>query len=309
MKSQEFPCFWRTSSGCARSRGCGGSTIRHASLPFSLESILLRQSLVLRLTLPDRRTIPFTTNQVTLLVGDIGSFLLLSAAVFAGGFVSGLAGFAFSAVAGGILLHVLPPIEAVPLMMACSVGVQATNLWALRSSIQWKESSLLVAGGLLGVPIAVWLLHATDPGMFRQGFGLAVALYAGYMMFRPSLTYKQQMDKSRNAVVGFGGGLIGGLTAMPGALPTIWCDMHGVSKNQQRGLVQPFIAAMQLFALGLMLVRNDLSSKVFFDLFLSIPALLAGTALGICAFRYVNDSTFRRIVLVVLLMSGLILVV
>jgi uncharacterized protein len=34
----------------------------------------------------------------------LGSFLLLSAAVFSGAFVSGLAGFAFSAVAGGILL-------------------------------------------------------------------------------------------------------------------------------------------------------------------------------------------------------------
>jgi hypothetical protein len=38
-------------------------------------------------------------------------FLLLSVAVFSGSFVSGLAGFAFSAVAGGILLHVLQPIE------------------------------------------------------------------------------------------------------------------------------------------------------------------------------------------------------
>jgi uncharacterized membrane protein YfcA len=65
-------------------------------------------------------------------MGGYGSFLLLSAAVFLGAFVSGFAGFAFSAVAGAILLHTLLPIEAVPLMMACSVGVQATNLWALR---------------------------------------------------------------------------------------------------------------------------------------------------------------------------------
>lgn len=81
---------------------------------------------------------------------DVGSFLWLSLAVFAGAFVSGFVGFAFSAVAGGILLHVLPPIEAVPLMMACSVGVQATNLWALRRNIQWKESLVLVLGGLAG---------------------------------------------------------------------------------------------------------------------------------------------------------------
>ncbi len=240
-------------------------------------------------------------------MSDIGSVLLLSAAVFSGAFVSGLAGFAFSAVAGGLLLHLLQPLEAVPLMMACSVGVQATNLWALRNSIEWKKSLMLVAGGLLGVPIAVWLLHATDAWVFREGFGLSVAAYAGYMLFRPGLSSLQQMSQSRNALVGFGGGLIGGLTAMPGALPTIWCDLHGVPKNQQRGLVQPFIAAMQLFALALMLMRGDLSSKVLVDLALSVPALLLGSALGIVAFRHVNDASFRRIVLVMLLLSGLML--
>ena len=242
-------------------------------------------------------------------MADVTSFLLLSVAVFFGAFVSGLAGFAFSAVAGAILLHVLEPMEAVPLMMACSVGVQATNLWALRKNIQWKQSLILVFGGLLGVPIAVWLLQVADTRTFREGFGLLVACYAGYMLFRPSITYLQQMNQSRNALVGFGGGLIGGLTAMPGAIPTIWCDMHGVPKNQQRGLVQPFIAAMQIFALALLLIHHDLSSKVFIDLALSIPALLAGSALGILAFRNCNEQTFRRVILGILLVSGGLLVV
>jgi uncharacterized membrane protein YfcA len=241
-------------------------------------------------------------------MSNIALFLLLSVAVFFGAFVSGLAGFAFSAVAGAILLHVLEPMEAVPLMMACSVGVQATNLWALRKSIQWRQSLILMLGGLLGVPIAVWLLQTADTTTFREGFGLLVALYAGYMLFRPSLTYLQ-MNQSRHALVGFGGGLIGGLTAMPGAIPTIWCDMHGVPKNQQRGLVQPFIAAMQIFALALLLIHHDLSSKVLIDLALSVPALLAGSALGIFAFHSVNEQTFRRIILIILLVSGALLFV
>src|SRR5258708_11662631 len=117
-------------------------------------------------------------------MAGIAPFLLLSAAVFLGAFASGFAGFAFSAVAGAILLHVLPPMEAVPLMMACSVGVQATNLWALRKNIEWKESVVLIFGGLLGVPVAVWLLHSIDARPFPEGFGLDGAIYAGYMLFR-----------------------------------------------------------------------------------------------------------------------------
>lgn len=236
------------------------------------------------------------------------SFVLLSAAVFFGAFVSGLAGFAFSAVAGAILLHVLQPLEAVPLMMACSVGVQATNLWALRNSIRWKESLVLILGGLLGVPVALWLLHNADARTFQQVFGVTVAIYSSYMLFKPSLSDLQQMSQSRTALIGFGGGLIGGLTAMPGALPTIWCDMHGLPKNQQRGLVQPFIAVMQMFALAIMVARHDLSSKMFVELALSIPALLAGSALGILAFRRIDEAMFRRIILSVLLLSGVLLV-
>ena len=239
----------------------------------------------------------------------LAPYFALSIAAFAGAFVSGLAGFAFSAVAGAILLHILPPLEAVPLMMACSIGVQTASLWALRHNIQWKGSLVLIAGGLLGVPIAVHLLQNVDTATFRTGFGAMVALYAGYMLFRPAVTYLAKMEShGRNALIGFGGGLVGGLTGMPGALPTIWCDMHGVPKNQQRGLVQPFIAVMQVFALALLLSRHTLHSKVMLDFVISLPALAAGTALGVVMFRSVNEAIFRRTILIVLLFSGLSLV-
>ena len=126
---------------------------------------------------------------------------------------------------------------------------------------------------------------------------------------RPGLVYFPEMNEKRIALVGFGPGLIGGLTAMPGVLPTIWCDMHGVPKSRQRGLVQPFIAAMQVFALSLMLLRQDLSSRILPDLALSVPALVAGSALGILAFRNVQEATFRRAILGILLASGLLPVV
>jgi uncharacterized membrane protein YfcA len=127
---------------------------------------------------------------------------------------------------------------------------------------------------------------------------------------RPTLTYLRHVNsRGGHALIGFGGGLVGGLTAMPGAVPTIWCDMHGMPKNEQRGLVQPFIAAMQIFALSLMLSRHSLSSKFLIDLAISLPALITGAVLGIVMFRRVNEIAFRRIVLVILLFSGLSLAI
>jgi uncharacterized membrane protein YfcA len=243
-------------------------------------------------------------------MSNIASYALLSAAVFSGGLISGLAGFAFSAVAGAILLHILPPIEAVPLMMACSLPVQAATLWMLRRNVQWKSSFVLIVGGLLGIPPAVYLLQNVDTWLFRIGFGVLVAAYAAYMLFRPALAaFRWTGCRVRNGLIGFGGGLIGGLTAMPGALPTIWCDLHGMPKNELRGLVQPFIMVMQIFALVLILGRYDLSSKFLLDLTISLPALAAGTALGFFMFRSVNEAVFRRVILVVLFFSGLSLVV
>jgi uncharacterized protein len=233
---------------------------------------------------------------------------LVSVAVFSGAVVSGLAGFAFSAVAGAILLHVMPPIKAVPLMMACSVLVQVSSLCVLMRGVQWKRSLILVAGGLLGIAPAVYLLQHVNTHVFRIGFGVFVAGYSAYMLLRAAMARRPAPGGLIcDGLVGFGGGLIGGLTAMPGALPTIWCDLHGLPKLEQRGVVQPFILVMQIIALGLLMPRIDWKSGVLLDLAVSIPALAAGTALGIVLFGRVDDILFRRVVLAALFVSGLAL--
>ena len=49
---------------------------------------------------------------------------------------------------------------------------------------------------------------------------------------------------------------------------------------------------------------GSLSAKVVVDLAISIPALFAGSMLGLVAFRNINEVGFRKTILVVLLFSG-----
>jgi uncharacterized protein len=240
---------------------------------------------------------------------DVSPFLIVGLGLFAGAVVSGLMGFAFSAVAGSILLHVLPPIEAVPLMMACSTITQAVSLVALRDTMRWRGSSVLIAGGALGMLPALYLLCHVDARIFRIGFGAFLVGYAALMLLRPATTCASEMpDRLRDAVIGFGGGLVGGLTAMPGALPVIWCNFRGMPKDQQRGLVQPYITVMQVLALVLLLLHNGISRDALLDLTLGLPALAAGATLGVVLFRRIDDARFRRVVLAVLLFAGVLLV-
>jgi len=243
-------------------------------------------------------------------VAEFTPFLLLSLAVFAGALVSGFAGFAFSAVAGALLLHVLPPADAVPLMMICSIAVQGASLVILRHNIKWRGSLMFIVGGVVGIPPSLYLLYHVDTWAFRVGFGIFLAVYSAYMLFRPTVACLRQVtSRLQGGMVGFAGGLVGGLTAMPGAMPTIWCDLQGLPKDQQRGIVQPFIAMMQLSALSLMLLHNGLPTKVLMNFTLSLPALAAGTAVGIAMFGRVSDVVFRRVVLGALFVAGVALAV
>ena len=241
---------------------------------------------------------------------DPASFILVNIGIFLGALVSGMVGFAFSAVAGAVLLHVLPPTDAVPLMMACSIVTQGVSLVALRGTVQWHGNPMLILSGAIGIVPALYLLNRIDTQLFRTGFGAFLVLFAAYMLFRPSVTRGRFVPgRARDAIIGFGGGLIGGLTAMPGALPTMWCELRGLPKEEQRGLLQPYITAMQLIALALMLSGRSLPPHALASLLLSLPALVGGAALGVIMFRRVDGASFRRVVLSVLLVAGSALVV
>jgi uncharacterized protein len=236
--------------------------------------------------------------------------LALAIPIFLGGVASGFSGFAFSAISGVVLLHFLEPLLAIPLMMCCSIVSQISSLAVVRQFVQWRECAPLLVGGAAGVPIALYFLTLTNAHAFRILVGIFLVGYAIYMLTKPGFgMIRQAASPLVRTVVGFAGGLVGGLTAMPGSLPIIWCDLRGVSKEHQRGEVQPFILLTQAFAVVLLFSRPaTLHPDLLAVLPLAIPAVIAGTFVGILLWGKIDDAKFRYSVLSMLLISGLILI-
>jgi uncharacterized protein len=242
-------------------------------------------------------------------------FAMLSTAVFLGGLVSGFSGFAFSAAAGAILLHVFEPIAAIPLMMFCSIASQSMSLVKVYRLIRWRELAPLLIGGMAGAAVAVPLMATVHPHSFRIAFGVFLAGYALYMLTRHLLIRRPLAPAAGAAsvpalsIVGFAAGALGSLTAMPGALMVVWCELRGLSKESQRALVQPFIIAVQIFAIGLYCLQpHAIGFELFRHLALALPAVGLGTFIGMSMFSKVNDQVFRCSALIIILASGCLMV-
>ena len=224
---------------------------------------------------------------------------------FAGALVSAFSGFAFAPVAGIILITAFQAKAIVPLLMICSIIVQVTTLLYLRRSLAFGSIGSMLVGGALGVPLAVLLFQRLDPHLFQVAFGLFLAAYSTVMLMRPCSQTTVVSRRSHEVAVGFLGGLVGGLTAMPGAVPTIYCDCRGASKVVQRATVQPFILAMQVLALTLMVLHGDIDAGIGDLVVTALPGLVVGVAAGLLLYGRVPDAGFRRAVLFLLLTTGL----
>ena len=102
--------------------------------------------------------------------------VILSGAVLAA-MVSGSSGFAFGLIASAIWLHVLAPSQVVPLVVICSMLVNAALVWRLRGMVRLRLLWPFLAGAMIGVPIGVAALHRLDGHVVRQAVGVGLRLW------------------------------------------------------------------------------------------------------------------------------------
>jgi uncharacterized membrane protein YfcA len=234
----------------------------------------------------------------------LGLFLL---AAFIGGFASGLAGFAMGFIVSGIWLHIITPVQTTALVVGYGLWTQGYGVWKLRHSLSWPNVAPFIIGGTIGVPIGTLLLTYVDPAYFRTGVGLLLIVYGIYGLAQP--VFKPvQAETVADSCAGFLNGILCGLTGLPGFIITIWCQLRGWTKDVQRAVFQPvMLAAIVVTAISLSFT-GAVTAETAKLYVLGLPALLAGLWLGFKLYGKLDEARFRRVVLVLLLFSGVSLI-
>ena len=225
---------------------------------------------------------------------DLWVFLI---ATFLGALVAGLSGFAFGLVAASVWLYILTPLQTATLIVAFGLIVQGYAVWKLRQALDWRRLWPFVAGAAAGVPAGVAVLTWASPAYVRAGVGVLLVLYSLYAGFRPAVK-PIAAGPAADIAVGFLNGALAGLTGLAGVLVTIWCGVRGWPKDQQRAVFQPVAVAIFVMTAGWIGAKGAITPDTLRLFLFGLPALLAGTWLGIELYGRLDEAAFRKIVLV-----------
>lgn len=238
--------------------------------------------------------------------GTVLQLAIFLSITFAAALIAGVAGFAFGLIAAAAWLHVLTPLQTASLIVGYGLIVQGYAVWKLRHTLSWQRLWPFLLGGVPGVALGIYILEWANPAYMRAGFGAVLVLYAGYALARPALK-PIAAGAPADTVIGFINGVLGGMTGLAGIVVVIWSGMRGWAKDVQRAVFQPVgVATFVMSAVGLG-VTGAVTIEIAKLFLIGLPALLIGSWLGLKLYGRLDEATFRRIVLFVLLASGLFL--
>jgi uncharacterized membrane protein YfcA len=233
-----------------------------------------------------------------------GQTIVIVLGALAGGIVAGLAGFGTGITAMGIWLYAVSPSVAASLVVLCSVVAQLQTLPTIWRSVEAGRVLPFILPGLIGVPIGTLLLSHLDPRLLKIGIGGLLLVFSLQMLARRSGPAIAWGGRLADGVVGFGGGVLGGLAGLSGPLPTMWAAIRGWPKDESRSVFQTFNLSILAAALLVHALAGLLTADVGWAAMAALPGTIVGAWIGTRAYRRLSDRRFQDIILALLCVSG-----
>jgi uncharacterized membrane protein YfcA len=225
------------------------------------------------------------------------------------GFVQGLSGFAFGMVAMSIWAWTVEPRLAAVLAVFGALTGQVIAAVTMRRGFDWRRLAPFIGGGLLGLPLGLWLLPRLDAALFKTLLGTLLVTWCPVMLAMGRLPRISAGGRLGDGVAGAAGGVLGGLGGLTGAIPTLWCALRGFDKDTQRAVIQNFNLTMLAMTFAGYVASGIVTAPMLPLFGVVAAAVLLPVLLGARLYIGLSDATFRRVVLVLLTLAGVALLV
>ncbi len=221
--------------------------------------------------------------------------------------VSGLAGFGFSIVSVTPLLFFFEPGTTLAINKILTLGTTWIILIGIWHAISWPRLVRLVPFALVGLFGGVWLLTHLDGNTIRLAVAVMVMAFALILL---SGVVREVPEKSWMApITGLVSGISSTSTGMSGPPIVLYFTVIGLSVDVFRATTVMYFILLDVIGFPTLIIQGLIT---FDDVVLAVwlaPSALLGRWIGSWLVPFVTPESFRRLVLALLLVTGVVAIV
>lgn len=230
----------------------------------------------------------------------IGGILFLSA------FTQGLSGFGVALVSMALLPAIIGIRDSIALVALIAFLVDFGVLLRYWRDLQFKKVLPLILTSFAGVPLGIFLLRRADEGLALAILGIILVGYALYAL--SDLRLPDLKGRGWAYGAGFLGGLFGGAYNTPGPPVILYASCQDWERDTFKGNLQAFFMQNSIIVVLGHWVGGSFTPEVWSLFWHGVPWVLLGIVSGLSMDRWINPAVFRKIVLLLLVATGLRLV-
>ena len=237
------------------------------------------------------------------------SFYILLLAV-AGSFIQRVSGFGFGIFVMMFLPFILPTFGESITLSGLLAGTTSLII-ALRNRkyIRWKIMGVIFVANIITAYLSIEYMSGLGNDTMKKGLGVALILIALYFLFLQGKHQLPTKSKVTQAVIGSISGITGGIFAMPGPPIVLYCINAFQEKKEYIATLQTLFCCSNIFYTLFRARVGFFSDYTFYYWGIGLTGLVIGTWLGARCFTYISAPVLKKIVYILMVVSGVVAIV
>jgi len=244
---------------------------------------------------------------------NIGVVLLAGLIILGGHLVKGVSGFGSALFSVPLLMLILDVKFVTPVFLVFDFVSGAILVAANYRSIHRRLLLLLSCGLLVGTAIGTWVLLSFSHEILKRILGWLVIAWALLMLLRQQrpihATTPNRMTPYLAPLSGFLGGALGAVFSVNGPPIIIYLSRVLEEKQVFRATLYGIFFADACYKVVLFTANGLLTGEVLRFALVMAPFLVAGTFAGSWLQTRMDEGLFRKIVALILMVTGVLLVI
>jgi len=241
-------------------------------------------------------------------------WLVAAAAILVGGFMKGISGMGLPLVATPVIAALYDLPTAITVTMPATILSDLPILYTFRGESRHARRLApvlvpLALGAVVGIWMGTSLLVRLSENLLRMVLGVLVLLFVVVTYYRLIPHLSEKAAARIGPIVGLGGGILQGAAGQSGPIISSYMYQLGLPRATFLFVINAFFLVADVSQV-LSLMSRGLYTPARWQMagvaaLLSMPTLLVGLRVQ----KHLSEERFRRVVLAVLALTGLVLVI